>query len=101
MNKQQILKYILEKYTDLIKTYGECNDFPTEFPEDLQKEGYITEMIKFQPGDEIIFKYKILNHWYSDEYNGTEIKITIHDKEIIEKEDFDDISNLFSMLEIN
>ena len=102
MNKQQILNYILNIYNKLIDEYGECNDFPTEFPNQLNKEGFITNMIKFEPGNEIIFTYKITKHWWSSEYNGTEIKITLDDKAIQqEKNDMDDIMNMISVMKIN
>ena len=101
MNKQQVLNYILERYNKLIDNFGECNDFPQEFPNKLDKEGYITNMIKFAPNNEIIFTYKITNHWLSEEYNGMEIKITIHDKEIDDEDDMNDLMDQISIMKIN
>ena len=96
MNKQKILNYILNLYNKLIKEYGECNDFPVEYPENLHKEGHIIKMIKFKPNYEIIFIYKITNHWYSTDFNNTHIKISLCDK----NEDLDDIIDKISMITI-
>jgi len=101
MNKEQVLNYILERYNKLIDNFGECNDFPQEFPTELDKEGCIINMIKFVPNDEIIFTYKITNHWWSEEYNGIEIKITINDKEINEENDMNDLMDQISIMKIN
>ena len=95
MNKQQILNYILNLYNNLIDMYAECNDFPQEFPNHLDKEGFITDMIKFQPGDEIIFKYKITNHWWSKEYNGKIIQISLLDRK---EDEMDELADAISMM---